>query len=80
VKSRPEEETKQKILWGSIDPHPLHVFLFCFYLGALTVAVAIRVIDQGTPAIETDFTLSSLQSSITGTVICTYVYQAMLGP
>jgi hypothetical protein len=74
-----KEEVKKKFLWGSIDPHPLHVFLFCFYLGALTVAVAIRIIGQGTPAIETGLTLSSVQWSITATVLYTYVYQAMLG-
>jgi hypothetical protein len=74
-----EKEAKKKFLWESMDPHPPHVFLFCFYLGALTVAVAIRVIGQGTPAIETGLTLSLIQWSITATILCTYVYQAMLG-
>jgi hypothetical protein len=41
--------------------------------------VAIRVIGQGTPAIETALTQSSVQWSITATLLYAYVYQAMPG-
>jgi hypothetical protein len=44
--------------------------------------VAIRfdsLAKVATPAIETGLTLSSVQWSITATILYTYVYQAMLG-
>jgi hypothetical protein len=36
-----ENEAKKKFLWGSMDPHPLHVFLFYFYLASISVIMSL---------------------------------------
>lgn len=72
------KETKKQFFWGSHDPHPISLFIICVFLGAGTVATAIRTLGEGTPAIESGLDLASVRWTITASVLYMFVYQTML--